>query len=371
MSNNAPLKDSTLFAPLQLGPVALSNRIVMAPMTRARSSQPGNIPNQMMADYYAQRAAAGLIVTEATQISKQSQGYSFTPGIHTQEQIDGWKLVTDAVHKAGGRIFVQLWHVGRVSHPVFHDGAAPVAPSAIQPRGTQVWIVGDDGVGRMVDTPMPRALTVDEIGVIVGDFRQAAANAMAAGFDGIELHGGNGYLIDQFLRTVSNHRTDQYGGSVDNRVRFLREVVAAVSEEIGAHRVGVRLAPYITFKDMADPAIVDTILHAAAELEKQNVAYIHLSEADWDDAPTIPEDFRHQLRAAYSGRIIVAGRYDKDRGGKILADGLADLVAFGRPFVANPDLPKRLQENLALADLDGASLFGGDRRGYTDYAPAA
>jgi N-ethylmaleimide reductase len=371
MSNNAPLKDSALFSPLQLGPVALSNRIVMAPMTRARSSQPGNIPNRMMAEYYAQRAAAGLIVTEATQISKESQGYSFTPGIHTQEQIDGWKLVTDAVHKAGGRIFVQLWHVGRISHPVFHDGAAPVAPSAIQPRGTQVWIVGDDGVGRMVDIPTPRALTVAEIAVIVDDFRKAAANAIEAGFDGIELHGGNGYLIDQFLRTVSNQRTDQYGGSVDNRVRFLREVVAAVSEEIGAHRVGVRLAPYITFKDMADPAIVDTILYAAAELEKQNIAYIHLSEADWDDAPTIPEDFRRQLRSAYSGRIIVAGRYDKDRAGKILADGLADLVAFGRPFVANPDLPKRLQENLALADLDGASLFGGDQRGYTDYSPAA
>ena len=275
------------------------------------------------------------------------------------------------MHKAGGRIFVQLWHVGRVSHPVFHDGAAPVAPSAIQPRGTQVWIVGDDGVGRMVDIPTPRALTVAEIAVIVDDFRKAAANAMAAGFDGIELHGGNGYLIDQFLRTVSNQRTDEYGGSVDNRVRFLREVVEAVTKEIGAHRVGVRLAPYITFKDMADPAIVDTILHAAAELEKQNVAYIHLSEADWDDAPTIPEDFRHQLRAAYSGRIIVAGRYDKDRAGKIFSDGLADLVAFGRPFVANPDLPKRLQQDLALADLDGASLFCGDRRGYTDYAPAA
>lgn len=368
MTNTTPLKDSPLFSSLQLGESQLPNRIVMAPMTRARTTQPGNIPNQMMAEYYAQRAAAGLIVSEATQISPQGQGYSFTPGIHTQEQIAGWKLVTDAVHAKGGRIFVQLWHVGRVSHTVFHNGAAPVAPSAIQPRDTQVWIVDDDGVGSMVDTSMPRALTVEEIGDIVEDFRQAAANAMEADFDGIEFHGGNGYLIDQFLRTVSNHRTDRYGGSVDNRVRFLREVVTAVIKEIGAERVGVRLAPYITIKDMADPEIVDTILYAAGEMEKLKVAYIHLSEADWDDAPTIPEDFRHQLRAAYSGRIIVAGRYDKERGGKILTDGLADLVAFGRPFVANPDLPKRLQENLALADLDGATLFGGDQRGYTDYS---
>ncbi|WP_034294347.1 alkene reductase [Herbaspirillum sp. RV1423] len=367
MSNTAPLKDSTLFSPLRLGPSELRNRIVMAPMTRSRSSQPGDIPNQAMAEYYAQRAGAGLIVTEATQISRQGQGYSFTPGIYTEAQIAGWKLVTDAVHAADGRIFVQLWHVGRVSHTMFHDGAAPVAPSAIQPHDTQVWVVGKDGVGRMVDCPMPRALAVEEISEIVEDFRQAAANAIEAGFDGIELHGGNGYLIDQFLRTVSNHRTDQYGGSVDNRVRFLREVVTAVTAEIGADRVGVRLAPYITFKDMADPQIVDTILYAAAELDKLKVAYIHLAEADWDDAPTIPEDFRHKLRSVYAGRIIVAGRYDKERAGKILADGLADLVAFGRPFVANPDLPKRLRENLALAALDGATLFGGDRRGYTDY----
>jgi len=359
-----------LFSPLEIGPLAVQNRIVMAPMTRARSSQPGNIPNAMMAEYYAQRASAGLIVSEATQVSSQGQGYSFTPGFHTDAQAQGWQGVTQAVHAAGGRIFSQLWHVGRVSHPVFHGGAAPVAPSAIQPKETQVWVVGDDGVGRMVDCPMPRALAVDEIADVIDDFRLAARRAITAGFDGIELHGGNGYLIDQFLRSVSNQRTDQYGGSRENRVRFLLELARAVSAEIGATRVGVRLAPYITFKDMADPDIIPTILLAAAELAKLGIAYIHLSEADWDDAPSIPDDFREALRAVFPGTIIVAGGYDKARAETVLAAGWADMVAFGRPFVANPDLPARLAGDLPLADLDPSTLFGGDHRGYTDYIAA-
>ncbi|AMO93253.1 oxidoreductase, FMN-binding protein [Collimonas fungivorans] len=350
-----------MFAPVQLGSLQLSNRIVMAPMTRARSSQPGDIPNAMMAEYYAQRASAGLIVSEATQISRQ--GHSFTPGIYDAEQVAGWRLVTDAVHAAGGKMFLQLWHVGRVSHGVFQDGGAPVAPSAIQPRGTQVWIVGDDGIGRMVDCPVPRALSVAEIQHVIADFRQGAANAIAAGFDGVEIHGGNGYLVDQFLRTVSNQRDDQYGGAIENRARFLLELAAAVADEIGAHRLGIRLAPYITFKDMADPEIVSAILHAAAGLDRLGIAYIHLSEADWDDAPTIPDQFRHDLRAVFNGSLI----YDSDRAARILEQGLADLVAFGRPFVGNPDLPRRLAEKLPLAGHDGATLFGGERAGYTDY----
>ena len=362
---------NTLFDPVQLGSMQLANRIVMAPMTRARSSQPGDIPNAMMAEYYAQRASAGLIVSEATQISRQGQGYSFTPGIYDAAQVAGWRLVTDAVHAAGGKMFLQLWHVGRVSHGVFQDGGAPVAPSAIQPRGTQVWIVGDDGVGRMVDCPVPRALSVAEIQDVIADFRQGAANAIAAGFDGVEIHGGNGYLVDQFLRTVSNRRGDQYGGTIENRTRFLLELAAAVTDEIGAHRLGIRLAPYITFKDMADPEIVPAILHAAAGLDRLGIAYIHLSEADWDDAPTIPEQFRHDLRAVFNGSLIVAGRYDSDRAARILEQGLADLVAFGRPFVGNPDLPRRLAEKLPLAGHDGAALFGGERAGYTDYPPAS
>ncbi|WP_035059400.1 alkene reductase [Andreprevotia chitinilytica] len=355
-----------LFSAYSLNHLSLPNRIVMAPMTRARTSQPGNVPNALMAEYYAQRASAGLIVTEATQISPSGQGYSFTPGIHSAEQVNGWRKVTDAVHAAGGRIYLQLWHVGRVSHAIFHDGGQPLAPSAIQPKGTQVWIVGDDGAGRMVDCSMPRELAVEEIADIVEDFRIAARNAMTAGFDGVEIHGANGYLIDQFLRTTSNLRTDDYGGSAQKRLRFLQEVVTAVTEEIGVERVGLRLAPFITFKDMADPEIIDTMLLASAWLDGR-VSYIHLSEADWDDAPKIPDDFRVQLRQRFGGTIIVAGGYDELRAESILEAGWADLVAFGRPFVANPDLPARLNQNWPLAALDPASLFGGDGKGYVTY----
>jgi N-ethylmaleimide reductase len=360
---------STLFAPLSLGSLELPHRVAMAPMTRSRSTQPGNVPNQMMATYYAQRAGAGLIISEATQITPQGQGYSFTPGIHSEAQVQGWKLVTDAVHAKGGRMFLQLWHVGRMSHAVFHGGQPPVAPSALAPDA-QVWVVGDDGVGRMVDCPVPRALAVDEIAAIVQDFRTAAANAMRAGFDGVEIHGANGYLIDQFLRTTSNQRTDAYGGSRDNRVRFLLEVAQAVAEEVGAQRVGVRLAPFITARNMACPDIIPTIVHAARALSALGLAYLHLSEADWDDAPQVPEGFRKDLRAAFAGRVIVAGGYDLARAQSIVQSGLADLVAFGRPFIANPDLPERYRRGLPLASFDGKTLFGGSAEGYTSYTAA-
>ncbi|MDH0865576.1 alkene reductase [Mitsuaria sp. GD03876] len=359
-----------LFSPLTLGPLTLPNRIVMAPMTRARSSQPGNVPNALMAAYYAQRASAGLIVSEATQVSPQGQGYSFTPGIHGDEQVAGWRLVTEAVHRAGGRIVLQLWHVGRMSHPVFHDGGLPVAPSALSPEA-QVWVADEQGVGRMVDCPTPRALTREDIAGVVADFRRGAANAMRAGFDGVEIHGANGYLIDQFLRTTSNQRDDDYGGSRDNRLRFLREVVDAVAAEIGAERVGVRLAPFITARNMDCPDIIPTILQAAEELSARGVGYLHLSEADWDDAPQIPEAFRVALRERFGGRIVVAGRYDAARARPLLDAGLVDLVAFGRPFIANPDLPARLAGGLPLAAFDGATLFGGTDRGYSDYPPLA
>ncbi|HEX2009908.1 MAG TPA: alkene reductase [Roseateles sp.] len=359
-----------LFAPLRLGALALPNRIVMAPMTRSRSSQPGDVPNALMAQYYAQRAGAGLIVTEATQISRQGQGYSFTPGIYSEAQVQGWCGVTDAVHAAGGRIVLQLWHVGRMSHPGFHAGDSPVAPSALAPEA-QVWVVGADGVGRMLDCPVPRALAREEIAAIVADYRRAAAQALRAGFDGVEIHAGNGYLIDQFLRSTSNRRADEYGGGRENRVRFLLEVARAVAEEIGAARVGIRLSPHITARNMACPDIIPTILLAAERLSALGVAYLHLAEADWDDAPQVPEAFRHQLRAAFAGRLIVAGRYDKARAEALLRAGLADLVAFGRPFIANPDLPVRLRAGLPLAGFDGASLFGGAARGYSDYPALA
>ena len=359
-----------LFDALPLGPITLPNRIVMAPMTRSRSTQPGDVPNALMAAYYAQRATAGLIVSEATQISPQGKGYSFTPGIHTDAQVAGWRLVTDAVHAAGGRIFLQLWHVGRKSHGVFHADGLPVAPSAIAP-GSQVWVAGEDGTGRMLDCPTPRALRIEEIPGIVEDYRRATARTLEAGFDGVEIHGANGYLIDQFLRTTSNHRDDAYGGDMARRVRFLEEVTRAVAGEAGAERVGLRLAPFVAGPGMDCPEIVPTILEAARRLAPLGLAYLHLSEADWDLAPEVPADFRHALRAAWPTAIVVAGRYTRARGEALLDAGLVDAIAFGRPFIANPDLPARLAQGLPLAAPDPATLFGGDAHGYTDYPTAA
>ena len=358
---------SPLFTPTVVGGQTLAHRIVMAPMTRARSTQPGDVPNAMNALYYAQRAAAALIVTEAAQISPQGKGYSFTPGIYSREQVAGWRLVTDAVHSAGGRIFLQLWHVGRMSHPDFHDGELPVAPSAI-PFDGQIWKVDPaTGIGAMIDCPTPRALTREEIGSIVADFRQAARNAMEAGFDGVEIHGANGYLIDQFMRTTSNVRTDEYGGSRKNRLRFLKEVVNAVADEVGADRTAIRLAPFLTARGMACPDILPTILEATEFLQARGIAYLHLVEADWDDAPQFTEEFRQAIRARFTRPIIVAGNYDQARAEWVLSSGYADLVAFGRTFVANPDFPRRLVDGLPLATFDGTTLFGGGERGYTDY----
>lgn len=359
---------STLFSPIQLGPHQLVSRIVMAPMTRCRASQPGDIPNDLMATYYSQRASAGLIITEATQISAQGKGYSFTPGIYSAEQMTGWQKVTKAVHDKGGKIYNQLWHVGRMSHSSFHQGTAPVAPSAVAFEG-QVWVYNDEKcAGEKVACPIPRALDAAEIKQIVADYRQAALNAMAAGFDGVEIHGANGYLIDQFLRTTSNQRTDEYGGSQQNRLRFLQEVVDTIVDAVGAEHVGIRLAPYITAKGMNCPEIIPTILAAANFLQEKNISYIHLAEADWDDAPQVDEPFRHELRRRFHGNIIVAGKFDKGRAEEILASGYADLVAFGRPFIANPDFPSKLANDQPLNAIDSGALFGGDHRGYTDYA---
>lgn len=356
-----------LFEKYSIKTLSLQNRIVMAPMTRARSSQPGNIPNDMMKTYYQQRATAGLIITEATQISDDSQGYSFTPGAYTNEHVKGWKAITEAVHNEDSAIFCQLWHVGRVSHPVFQKGELPIAPSALLPVETQIWISDENNNGKMVDCITPRAMKQVDIDRVVKDFAYSAKRAVEAGFDGIEIHGGNGYLIDQFLRTNSNKRTDQYGGTRDNRIRFLLEVVDAVIAEIGAHRVGVRLAPFVTFKDMDCPDIVPTIIDAATELQHRDIAYMHLSEADWDDAPVIPENFRISLREVFTNTIIVAGNYTQIRADEMLDKGYADLVAFGRPFIANPDFVSRLKNDQPLSDLDGATLFGGTELGYTDY----
>ncbi|PKH09363.1 alkene reductase [Moritella sp. Urea-trap-13] len=358
---------SKLFQSTTLKQLDLKNRVVMAPMTRARTSQPGNIPNELMATYYKQRANAGLIISEATQISDDSQGYSFTPGVYTDEHVKGWKPITTAVHEQGAAMFCQLWHVGRVSHPTFQNGELPIAPSALAPIETKVWISDDQGNGNMVDCIQPREMTQADINRVIKDFAYSAKRAVEAGFDGVEIHGGNGYLIDQFLRTNSNKRADKYGSTNSNRIRFLLEVVDAVIAEIGAHKVGVRLAPFITFKDMNCPEIVPTILEASEELQARDIAYMHLSEADWDDAPVIPESFRIELRNLFTNTIIVAGSYTQERAEEILTKGYADLIAFGRPFVSNPDLVERLKHNYELADLDGATLFGGNSAGYIDY----
>src|SRR5258708_6479557 len=286
---------SPLFTPTAVAGHPLAHRVVMAPMTRSRSTQPGDVPNAINARYYAQRASAALIVTEATQISPQGKGYSFTPGIYSPEQVAGWRLVTDAVHSAGGRIFLQLWHVGRMSHPDFHNGELPVAPSA-PPFEGKIWKVDPaTGIGDMVDCPTPRALTVDEIKGVIADFRRGARNAIKAGFDGVEIHGANGYLVDQFLRTTSNIRDDEYGGSRKNRLRFLEEVVAAVAQEVGAERTAIRLAPFLTARGMACPDILPTILEATEYLQGMKIAYLHLVEADWDDAPQFTESFRMDI----------------------------------------------------------------------------
>lgn len=356
-----------LFTPKKVATFEAPNRIVLAPMTRSRTQQPGDIPTDLMAKYYAQRASAGFMISEATQISQQGKGYSFTPGMYSEEQIKGWQKVTKATHDAGGHIISQLWHVGRMSHESLHEDGKPVAPSAIAPDA-QVWIVGDDGVGRMLDCPTPRALEIEDIKAIIDDYRHAARNAMTAGFDGIEIHAGNGYLIDQFLRRSSNKRDDQYGGSIENRIRFAVEVIQAVSDEIGAEKVGIRLAPFITQRGMDDTEAVDAILLAAKTFDRIGITYIHLSEADWDDAPVVSDEFRYDLRKNFNGSIIVAGNYSAESGAKIIEDGLVDFIAYGRKFLANPDLPYRFLHGTELNDItDPSTLFGGDERGYTDY----
>jgi len=365
-----------LFTPHRIGALNLPNRIVMPPMTRSRAGR-GDVATELMAQYYAQRAGAGLIVSEGTQISRQGQGYAWTPGIYTPEQIAGWRRVTDAVHAAGGRIFAQLWHVGRVSHVALQEnGAAPVSSSALVAQGVKVFVDTEGrgpeaGVGDMVQHSAPRALRTDEIPAIVADYAQAARNAIAAGFDGIELHGANGYLINQFIDSQANTRDDEYGGSLPNRLRFLGEVAHAVSEAIGAERVGVRLAPLTTMQGAVDDTPQATYLAAAKLLDDLGVAYLHIAEADWDDAPGMPDAFREALRMIYRGTLIYSGKYTKARAEHALARGWADLIGFGRPFIANPDLPERLRRDLPLNDGNRSRYFGGGAEGYTDYPRAA
>lgn len=349
--------------------LTLKNRFLLAPMTRSRSSE-GGVPNALMAEYYEQRTSAGLMITEATQISLQGQGYARTPGIYSPDQIEGWKVVTDKVHKKGSKIFLQLWHVGRVSSSKV-NGLQPLAPSALPAKDTNVYIFdgAPNGNATFVPVETPKEMTQADIDSTIKDFAKAAKNAIEAGFDGVEIHGANGYLIDQFLRTNSNKRTDKYGGTKENRVRFLMEVTEAVIEAVGKDRVGVRLSPFIKFKDMDDPEILDTIMIAAKKLDDLGVVYIHLCEADWDDAPAVPDDFREGFRKNYKGTIIATGNKTPELGEELLEKGLADMIGFGRKFISNPDYPERVRTGAKLSDIsDPFTLFGGGTaRGYTDY----
>ncbi|MGS2761885.1 alkene reductase [Sinomicrobium sp. M5D2P9] len=362
----------SLFKGHRVGPYTTKNRIIMPPMTRSRAAK-GEVATDLMAEYYSQRASAGLIISEGTQISKQGQGYAWTPGIYTPEQVKGWRKVTDAVHDAGGLIFAQLWHVGRISHTSLQpDNGTPVSSSSLVAEGVKVFIDpegkgAENGAGEMVQHSTPRALTTPEIREIIQDYAKAAKNAVEAGFDGVELHGANGYLINQFIDSQANNRTDIYGGSLENRLRFLDETVQAVTAAIGKKKVGVRLAPLTTLQGAVDDNPEETYTEAAKILNKRGVAYIHIAEADWDDAPLMPVSFKQALRKVFAGSMIYSGKYTREKAETALADGWADMIGFGRPFIANPDLPYRLEHNIPLSQGDPATYFGGGSKGYTDY----
>lgn len=357
--------EAELFAPYKLGPYELRNRIVMAPLTRNRAGA-GNVPRALNGEYYAQRASAGLIITESTQISPQGVGYPRTPGIHTPEQIIGWKGVTEIVHRRGGRIFLQLQHVGRISHPSLQpNGELPVAPSAIKAAG---FAHTYDGLRPFVT---PRALGTDEIPGVIAQYRLAAENALQAGFDGVEIHAANGYLLDQFLRDGTNHRTDRYGGSVVNRARLLLEVTAWVSEVWGADRVGVRISPVHAFNDMSDSQPAATFGYVAEQLNRFGLAYLHVVGSRYGDGVFPVNSLRPfdewKLREAFKGTYIANGGYDRDRALAALGADDADLIAFGALFIANPDLPRGLELNLPLNVPVVSTFYGGDEKGYTDY----
>lgn len=364
---------NVFFQPVTIGALELPHRIAMAPLTRSRATRPGNAPGPMNIEYYRQRASAALLITEATQISQQAQGYAWTPGIYTEEQIAGWRQVSEAVHHEGGRIFLQLWHVGRISHPSFQpDGGLPVAPTA-QPVPGKTFIEGESGKGEWSDVPVPQELTTKGISAIVNDYRIAARNAMAAGMDGVEIHAGNGYLIDQFINSNSNKRSDDFGGSIENRARFLLQVVDAVIDEAGADKVGVRLTPMGRFMGMGDDTPVETFSYIAKTLNKHGLAYLHLVEpaivGTVRDEEFDPEWDRiiQEMRKSWDGTLILAGGYDRQTAIEALKNGRADIIAFGRPFIANPDLPERFKLNVELNPTDSTTFFGGDEKGYIDY----
>ena len=351
---------SDLFSPVKLGSIAMSNRMVMAPLTRNRSSMEG-VPQDINVTYYEQRATAGLIITEATPISAMGHGYPLLPGIYTDAQVDGWKKVTDAVHAKGGKIVIQLWHVGRISHPTLLNGATPVAPSAVKPAGKAFTFNG------LVDYVEPRALDASEFPGIVADYVQASKNAIKAGFDGVEIHSANGYLLDQFLRDGSNKRGDIYGGSIENRARFLMEVTKAVVDAIGSDKVGLRLSPVNPFNDMKDSNPQAVFNYVTEQLNQFNLAYLHVVEGGIHGGGVADAFDFDAMRKLCKSPYIANLSYDKARGNAAIASGHADAVAYGVPFIANPDLVERFRQDASLNEADSKSFYGGTEKGYTDY----
>lgn len=351
-----------IFQPTEIGDISVKNRIVMAPLTRSRAAA-DEVPSHLAPTYYRQRAGAGLIVSEGTQIRRDGQGYVSTPGIYSPAQLEGWKKVTDAVHEAGGKIVAQIWHVGRVSHPDLIGGAQPVAPSAIR-ADAKTFLPN----GNFEPTAEPRALTIDEIRKVVEDYGTAAKNAVSAGFDGVEIHGANGYLIDQFLKDGTNKRTDEYGGPIENRVRFMTDVVDAAVAEIGAGRVGMRLSPVTPSNGISESNPQPLFDLAVSELSKRKIAFVHMVEGATQGPRDIVPDFDFaRLRGLFGGTYIANNGYNGDFARQRIANGEVDLVAFGRYFISNPDLVERIRRNAPLAEPDRATFYGGGEKGYTDY----
>ena len=351
-----------LFEPFRLGPITLPNRAVMAPLTRNRAIPPGMVPSPLAVDYYGQRASAGLLITEASQVSQQGQGYQDTPGIYSREQVAGWKKVTERVHARGGRIFIQIWHVGRVSHTSLQEnGGAPVAPSAIRAKG-KTFVNGT-----FADISEPRALELSEIPGIIETFKRGAANALEAGFDGVEIHGANGYLLDQFAKDGTNKRTDAYGGSIENRAKLMLEVAKAVVAEAGAARTGIRISPVTPANDISDSNPQPLFDHIVDGLDALKLVYIHVIEgATGGPRDIAPFDYA-SLRKRFTGAYMANNGYDFELANKMLAAGEADLIAFGKPFISNPDLVERLKKGAPLNEWDKATFYGGGAKGYTDY----
>lgn len=357
-----------LFTPFTAGDTRLANRIVMAPMTRSRAT--GNTADELTATYYQQRASAGLIITEGAQISVQGQGYLFTPGIYSEEQVNGWARTTSAVHAAGGKIYIQLWHVGRISHPSLQiDGQSPVSSVAVKAENATCYAWNESGQPGPVPVTTPQALSVSGIQEIIADYVQAAKNAIRAGFDGVEIHAANGYLLEQFINGGLNTRDDEYGGANPaHRLRFVLEVTDAVSRAIGAGKTGIRLAPFGRLFDMhAFDGEEQTWLLLAEKLSTRALSYVHLSDQKTLGEQAIPAGFIEKFRAAYNGPLIIAGGFDKQCAEAYLRQGLADLIGFGRPYIANPDLAERLANGWPLNEVNRATMYGGDEKGYTDY----